>query len=70
MSDAVDKALQDLAVFAADSWSNHAIVERVQAVRDLRAAELARVKAETQHANAMRDDVYWALGIKHLELVQ
>lgn len=69
MSDAVDKALQELAVFAADSWSNHAIVERVQAVRDLRAAEIARVKSETQHANAMKNDVFWALGLNSIELV-
>lgn len=69
MTDAVDKALQELAEFAADSWSNLAIVERVDAIRALRSAELARVKAETAHSNAMRDDVYWALGISSIDLV-
>ena len=69
MTDAVDKALQELAEFAADSWSNLAIVERVNAIRALRSAELARVKAETAHSNAMRDDVYWALGISSIDLV-
>lgn len=66
MTDAVDKALQDLADFAADSWSNLAIVERVKAIRVLRSAELAWVKAETSHSNAMRDDVYWALGLNSI----
>ena len=67
MTDAVDKALQDLAEFAADAWSNNDIVERVQAIRALRSAELARLKAETAHSSAMRDDVYWALGMSPLE---
>ena len=66
MSDAVDKALADLAEFAADAWSNNAIVERVQAIRALRSAEMAWVKAETSHSNAMRDDVYWALGLNSI----
>ena len=66
MTDTVDKALQELAEFAADSWSNLAIVERVQAIRALRSAELARSKAETAHSNAMRDDVYWALGLNSI----
>lgn len=69
MTDAVDKALQELEEFAADSWSNLAIVERVKAIRTLRIAELSRVNAETAHSNAMRDDVYWALGISAVELV-
>ena len=66
MTDTVDKALADLAEFAADAWSNLAIVERVQAIRALRSAELARVKAETAHSNAMRDNVCWALGLNSI----
>lgn len=67
MTDLVDKSLQELEEFAAGSWSNLAIVERVRAVRALRAAELDGLKAQAAHANAMRNDVYWALGIKPLE---
>jgi len=55
MTDAVDKALQDLAAFAAASWSNNAIVDRVEAVRALRNAEIAEAAAQARHALAMRD---------------
>ena len=63
MSDAVDRALQDLAEFAAETWSNHAIVDRVQAVRALRNAEIAEAEAQARHAKAMRDEACAVLGI-------
>lgn len=63
MTDAVDKALSDLAAFAADAWSNHAIVDRVHAVRALRNAEIAEAAAQAGHAKAMRDEACAVLGI-------
>lgn len=56
MKDPVDKALQELADFAAKSWSNNAIVERIEAIRKMRTAELA-------HNIAMRKEVCAALNI-------
>lgn len=63
MKDAVDKALQDLAAFAAASWSNNAIVDRVEAVRSLRNAEIAEAAAQARHSKAMRDEACSVLGI-------
>lgn len=63
MTDVVDKALRELAVFAAASWSNNAIVDRVEAVRVLRADELAKAQAEAEHTRAMREEVCAVLGI-------
>jgi hypothetical protein len=63
MKDAVDQALQDLAAFAAGSWSNHAIVERIEALRVLRNAEIAEAAAQARHAKAMRDEACTVLGI-------
>jgi len=63
VTDAVDKALQDLAAFAAGSWSNNAIVDRVEAVRALRNAEIAEAAAQARHALAMRDEACAVLGI-------
>jgi hypothetical protein len=61
--DAVDKALQELAKFAAASWSNNAIVDRIEAVRALRNAEIAESAAQARHAKAMRDEACAVLGI-------
>jgi hypothetical protein len=61
--DAVDKALQELAEFAAASWSNNAIVDRIEAVRTLRAAEVAAANAQAAHAQKMRDEVCVVMGI-------
>lgn len=63
MTDKVDKALQELAEFAAASWSNDAIVDRVHAVRALRAAEFASAQEEAAHTKAMREEVCFVLGI-------
>jgi hypothetical protein len=63
MPDAVDKALQDLAEFAAGSWSNNAIVDRVEAVRALRKDERAEAAAQARHSKAMRDEACSVLGI-------
>lgn len=63
MTDKVDKALQELAEFAADSWSNSAIVDRVHAVRALRASEIDEAIAQAAHAKAMREEVCFVLGI-------
>jgi hypothetical protein len=63
MTDAVDKALQDLAEFAAKSWSNNAIVDRVEAVRALRTAEIAKAQAEAAHAVTMRAEACAVMGI-------
>jgi hypothetical protein len=61
--DAVDKALQELAEFAAQAWSNNAIVDRIEAVRALRAAEVAAANAQAAHAQKMRDEVCMVMGI-------
>jgi hypothetical protein len=63
MPDAVDAALQDLAAFAAGSWSNSDIVDRIEAVRTIRAAEIAEAEAQARHAKAMRDEACAVLGI-------
>ena len=56
-------ALQELAIFAAGSWSNLAIVDHIEAVRALRKAEIAEAAAEAKHAAAMRAEVCAFLGI-------
>ena len=61
--DAVDRALQDLAAFAATSDSNLAIVDQIEAVRALRYAEIAEAAAQAKHAKAMRDEACAVLGI-------
>jgi hypothetical protein len=61
--DAVDIALQELAEFAAHAWSNNEIVERIEAVRALRNAEIAEAAAQALHAKAMRDEACAVLGI-------
>ena len=61
--DTVDKALKELAELAAASWSNNAIVDRVHAVRALRAAEMSKAQAEASHAKAMRDEVCASMNI-------
>lgn len=63
MSDAVDKALQELADFAAASWSNRDIVDRVQSVRAMRKSEIAEAAEQARHAKAMRDEACSVLGI-------
>ena len=63
MTDAVDKALQDLAAFAGASWSNLAIVDRVESIRALRNAEISEAAAQARHAKAMRDAACSVLGI-------
>jgi hypothetical protein len=63
MPDAVDIALQDLAEFTAQAWSNLEIVERIEAVRTLRNAEIAEAAAQARHAKAMRDEACAVLGI-------
>jgi len=63
MPDAVDKALQDLAVRAATSWSNNDIVAGIEAVRTLRKSEIAEAAAQARHAKAMRDEACAVLGI-------
>lgn len=63
MSDAVDRALQELAKFASTSDSNLAIVDRIEAVRALRNAEIAEAAAQAKHAKAMRDEACAVLGI-------
>ena len=55
MSDPVDKALQELAAFAAASWSNNAIVDGIEAVRELYKSEMAEVeKRERVAADMLR----------------
>lgn len=61
--DAVDKALQDLAEFTAQAWSNIEIVDRIEAVRALRNAEISEAAAQARHAKAMRDEACSVLGI-------
>mgnify|MGYP003540864468 len=61
--DTVDKALQDLAAFAGASWSNLAIVDRVESIRALRNAEIAEAAAQARHAKAMRDEVCASMNI-------
>ena len=63
MPDAVDAALQELAQFAACSWSNLAIVDRIKAVRALRNAEIAEAAAQAKHAKAMRDEACSVMGV-------
>lgn len=63
MADAVDRALKDLAEFTAQAWSNNEIVERIEAVRALRKAEIAEAVAQAKHAKAMRDEACAVLGI-------
>lgn len=63
MTDVVDKALQELAVFAAASWSNNAIVDRIEAVRVLRKAEKAEADAQAAHALAMRNEACAVMNI-------
>ena len=69
MTDKVDKALQELAEFAADSWSNSDIVDRVHAVRAMRKSEIADAAAQARHAKAMRDEACSVLGITPGSLV-
>ena len=63
MSDAVDKALEDLADFAFDSWSNVEIVKRINAVRALHKAQQNAAESHAKHAKAMRDEACAVLGI-------
>lgn len=63
MTDVVDNALKELAVFAAGSGSNIAIVEQVNAVRALRKAERAEAAAQAAHVTAMRQEVCSVLNI-------
>lgn len=61
--DAVDKALEELADYAFDSWSNVEIVKRINVIREMHKAQQDAAESHARHARAMRDEVCAVMGV-------